>query len=115
MVSGSLLIHGPPVISGDGCPTRAVTACPARGAITMASTLPTPTNVSHRLSVFMLVSLRLLRGHVSRFCEFCARGPGIEVGSPPPTPYNEVGGRRGMGPSGSTDADEQRTNTKGIG
>src|SRR5215467_9526577 len=115
MVSGSLLIHGPPVISGAGCPTRVVTACPARGAITMASTLPTPTTVSHRLSVCMAVSLPpppwarvtllcILRSHAR-----------IEVGSPPPTPYNESGGRKGMGPAGSTDADEQRTNRKGIG
>src|SRR5262249_57367202 len=31
MLSGSLLIHGPPVISGAGWPTRVATACPAGG------------------------------------------------------------------------------------
>ncbi len=78
MVRGSLLIHGPPVISGAGCPTRVVTACPPNGTARTARSAATPTAVVHVHSVFMVLSLAPPRLWVSRPCQFYARVLPIE-------------------------------------
>src|SRR5258705_8991641 len=91
MVSGSLLIHGPPVISGAGCPTRVVTAWPPRGAAAAASIALSPTAVIHVHSVFMMVRLAShVSAGVTRLSILPPAPPDRRLDSPRPAPIMQV-------------------------
>jgi hypothetical protein len=123
MVRGSLLIHGPPVISGAGSPTRAVKASgpgdAARNTTVDASAAAATHVPNHVHDVFMATSLPpSWRSGVTplSILRSGARGrPGLEVGYLLVTPYNDDGERVGMGPPGTTGAITQYPNRKGNG
>src|SRR5712691_505050 len=125
-LSGSLLIHGPPVISGARSPSRNPMAWAAPGPTTPARS---PAASTHAPAAFMNRLLlggleplpwahltgERLPGWTSPGPWAVRGGPGEEVGYTRPTPYNNDGERMGMGPSRFTDAVEHYPHRKGNG
>src|SRR2546422_3714912 len=125
-LSGSLLIHGPPVISGARAPSRNPMASTAPGptapARSAAASTHTPATFMNRLLLggsnpcpVPILQGECLPGWTSPGPSAVRGGPGEEVGYPRPTPYNNDCERMGMGPSRFTDAVENYPNRKGNG
>src|SRR5712691_8348161 len=121
---GSLLIQGPPVISGARSPSRSPIAPAAPGSSAPARS---PTASTHAPAALMdppcggatpppCPSYRRTPSQLDVSGQGRgSRGPGEEVGYPPPTPYNNDGERVGMGPPRFTDAIERYPLRKGNG